>query len=306
MAQQEAAEALFRTVTTLVDASARDLVAQEPSLRWVLRRGEVWAHVLKIASLAMAASRHGNNPALLESLDKLLLRWSPTSLQAMEDVFAFIGDGQSRQELPERIGIWVLWNVKGTSEPPAYEESLGALKVGHYCLRIGGTWDLSPVAKTETPISGPVALGKNPQSRVATEFLQGTGGRPYRDLIETQMRRLPTDRLMAACNGEIQGLPAAVRGGIEFYVDQLNSRFGYDQGFWKTFDCNAAFYAIMDVAIASLPIQDSIPSARYALNDENQELAFSLFQIATLSFACSASTQRAQRKFMGIRKGIFG
>jgi hypothetical protein len=39
---------------------------------------------------------------------------------------------------------------------------------------------------------------------------------------------------------------------------------------------------------------------------QDEELAMQLFQIPTLSFAYSASSQRAQRRFMGIRKGIFG
>ena len=47
-------------------------------------------------------------------------------------------------------------------------------------------------------------------------------------------------------------------------------------------------------------------SVNEALEPSNHELAFGLFQICTLSFAYSASIQRKQRKFMGIRKGIFG
>ena len=36
-----------------------------------------------------------------------------------------------------------------------------------------------------------------------------------------------------------------------------------------------------------------------------QELAFGMFQIATLTFAYNAVNQKALKEFMGIRKGLF-
>ncbi len=305
MKHQQSAEVLFLHVTAVIDASAHEFINQEPSLRWVLRRPEVWNHVLKIASFAVASSNEDNDPALLDELSEILSRWNPRALQAIEDLFSFLGSGHTGDELPAKIGMWVLWNVKGTSDPPTLEESLGALKVGHFCIRVAGTWDLGPFSgalKSEA-----VRTGSSPQQcGVMAEFLASAGTRPYRELIEVQVRRLNSRRLMAACGGEVQRLPQEVRPGIELYIDQLNSRFCYSQEFWRNSDCSAAFYAIMDVAIQVFPIKERIPHARYALNDENQELAFSLFQVATISFAYSASSQRAQRKFMGIRKGLFG
>ena len=70
--------------------------------------------------------------------------------------------------------------------------------------------------------------------------------------------------------------------------------------------CREAFQAIIEIAVESLPIGDRVASANEALEPSNHELAFGLLQICTLGFAYSASTQRQQREFMGIRKGIFG
>ena len=42
-----------------------------------------------------------------------------------------------------------------------------------------------------------------------------------------------------------------------------------------------------------------------AMKPENHDLAFQLFQIPTHNFAYAAGKKREQRRFMGIRKGIF-
>jgi hypothetical protein len=84
------------------------------------------------------------------------------------------------------------------------------------------------------------------------------------------------------------------------YIDETNERFGNDKVFWESANCQRAFYEIIETAIEILPMHERIASIDDALRPENQELAFQLFQITTLSFAYSASTQRAQRKFMGI------
>ena len=61
----------------------------------------------------------------------------------------------------------------------------------------------------------------------------------------------------------------------------------------------------MLTAFEFLPISDRIKSIESSFEAKNQEIAFQIFQIAALSFAYSASTQKKQRKFMGIRKGLF-
>ncbi len=53
------------------------------------------------------------------------------------------------------------------------------------------------------------------------------------------------------------------------------------------------------------PIEDAPNFHRRVLRGEDAELAFNIFQIATLNFAISAFQKPAQRKFMGIKKGWF-
>ncbi len=138
-----------------------------------------------------------------------------------------------------------------------------------------------------------------------TNFLEGCGDKPYRQLVEYHLRRQSLTQLRAAPLGEISLLPEHLRGLIEGYMDGIFLRFGYDNDFWEMATCKQAFELIMEAAMEMLPIKDIITSRDDAFRSENQELAFSLFQIATSSFAYNARLQRNARKFMGIRKSIF-
>jgi hypothetical protein len=139
-----------------------------------------------------------------------------------------------------------------------------------------------------------------------TEFLREVGDRPYRELVQHHIRKTGTRKLKQAVLGESQSLPQQLQVRIIDYIDETNARFAYDQAFWAQATCRHAFEQIIDAAIHVLPLRGIIESIDDALKPRNQELAFQLFQISTLSFAYSASTQRQQRKFMGIRKGFFG
>jgi hypothetical protein len=138
------------------------------------------------------------------------------------------------------------------------------------------------------------------------EFLSGASERPYRELVQYHIRRTATRELQKAVLGEAELLPHDLQGYVMSYIDAANLQFGYDRSFWAQATCREAFETIIKVAIAALPISDRISSVDKALEAKNHNLAFQLFQIPTLSFAYSASTQRKQRKLMGIRKGLFG
>ena len=138
------------------------------------------------------------------------------------------------------------------------------------------------------------------------EFLSGAGKRPYRELIQYHIKRTATRDLQNAVLGETQMLPTNHQAFVMEFIDVINLQFGYDQAFWSRATCRQAFDAIINVAMDTFPINDRISSVAEALQKENHSFAFQLFQIPTLSFAYSASTQRKQRKFMGIRKGLFG
>ena len=129
---------------------------------------------------------------------------------------------------------------------------------------------------------------------------------PYKELIQHHIKRQSTSKLQQVVLGESSLLPEELQPMVMDYIDQTNSQLGYSHVFWANASCRHAFEEIMEIAINFLPIQNRIPTIESAYKVENQELAFKLFQIPTISFAYSASTQRGQRKFMGIRKGMFG
>jgi hypothetical protein len=131
-------------------------------------------------------------------------------------------------------------------------------------------------------------------------FLEGAGHRPYRKLVQEQIKKLSTKKLQQAVLWECSNLPENMHDLVMNYIDETNKRFGNDKVFWESANCQRAFDEIIETAIEVLPLHERIASIDDALRPENQELAFQLFQITTLSFAYSASTQRAQRKFMGI------
>ena len=138
------------------------------------------------------------------------------------------------------------------------------------------------------------------------EFLSSAGAKPYRELVQYHIKRTATRNLQQAVLGETELLPQHLQAWIVDYIDATNSRFGYDSEFWAQVTCRRAFDAMIEVAIEVLPLDGLIVSIEDALKPKNHGLAFQLFQIPTLSFAYSASTQRKQRRFMGIRKGLFG
>jgi len=141
---------------------------------------------------------------------------------------------------------------------------------------------------------------------ILSEFMENAADRPYRELIQYHIKKQSTSKLMEATLGESSLLPEELQPMVMDYIDETNTQLCHDQQFWANASCRQAFEHIMEIAINFLPIQNRISSVEAAFESENQELAFQLFQIPTISFAYSASTQKAQRKFMGIRKGILG
>lgn len=141
--------------------------------------------------------------------------------------------------------------------------------------------------------------------KILLEFMDGAADRPYRELIQHHIVKQSRSKLQQAVIGETILLPENLQPMIIDYIDETNSQLSYNQDFWSNASCKHAFEIIMEIAIDFLPIHNQISTVESALKPENQELAFQLFQIPTMSFAYSASTQKKQRKFMGIKKGLF-
>jgi len=138
------------------------------------------------------------------------------------------------------------------------------------------------------------------------EFLDGGGSRPYRELVQHHVNRTPVRQLQMAVMGEAARCPITLSPDVVMeFIDLTGAQLGYDKEFWKLATCREALDRIVDIAALYLP-REAFGGLDDTLLPANHDLVFCLFQIATLSFAYSASLQRKQRKFMGIRKGILG
>lgn len=132
------------------------------------------------------------------------------------------------------------------------------------------------------------------------------GARPYRELVEHHLRRQSESQLQIASLGEFSGLPDRMRSNAITFIDVVNERLGANPQFWANATCREAYDRFIELAIEVVSDEEFIGHADDPLWLQDEELAMQLFQIPTVSFAYSASSQRAQRRFMGIRKGIFG
>jgi hypothetical protein len=144
--------------------------------------------------------------------------------------------------------------------------------------------------------------------------LQKMGTLPYRKHVEYLIREHSTDILYQRARAGIAmisevcpSIAPQIQPRMAGFIDHVNERFGLNWYFWQSATCEQAAWSLIDAGIEFLPVQPVLTKAEDALvPGPNQMLAYILYQVPTMSFAYSASTQRAQRKFMGIRKGIFG
>lgn len=127
------------------------------------------------------------------------------------------------------------------------------------------------------------------------QFMRDAGDRPYRELVEHHLRKESTEQLRIASLGEISRLAAHLRDRAVVFIDAVNAAVGYSKAFWASATCRDAFDTFVEIA------RDVFGDTNVPESDE--ELSFILLQLPTLSFAYSASDQREQREFMGIRTG---
>lgn len=136
------------------------------------------------------------------------------------------------------------------------------------------------------------------------EFVKKAGMRPYRELIQHHIRRQNAKQLMDASNGEAASLPDPIQPQVMSFIDVLNERLMVSKEFWHHATCREAVDAILEIANYHFDLDFDLPMSPERMSGLEQELAFGLFQIATLSFAYTAVEQQGAREFMGIRKGL--
>lgn len=150
------------------------------------------------------------------------------------------------------------------------------------------------------------------QNLPLSRFLSNAAEVPYRELVQKHARRWSTSHLAQATMSESANLASLVGQDLSewpqlmTFIDSVNEEMGYDRDFWETASCGHALARILAIADRTLGLGGGVSPLKRALSPDSQELGFLLFQIATLSFAYSASNQRGYRRLMGISKGIFG
>ena len=131
-----------------------------------------------------------------------------------------------------------------------------------------------------------------------SDLLKREGDRPYRDLVEDQVRSQSSARLAAGCLGTVPGLPAGNEEQVVTYIDLCDLVFGNDTSFWESATCTDAFEAVLGIALETLSLGDSFCTPRDALKPKNEAVSFAIFQLPTFNFAYLASTRRQQRECM--------
>jgi hypothetical protein len=144
----ERARRLVSVIQLGVTASAIDLADSDSTLRWVLNRVDAWRLCLTAASIGLATTQERDSGGMLDAVDGLLMNENPLLREAIADFLTFMFKRDERipkDLIPAHIGLWVLWNVKGTRGAPDGDDILAVPKVGHFCLRMGSIWETAPI-----------------------------------------------------------------------------------------------------------------------------------------------------------------
>jgi hypothetical protein len=123
--------------------------------------------------------------------------------------------------------------------------------------------------------------------------------------VEYHVRHQSKAQLLTASVGEVDLLPLELKPLAERFIDLANERILTDRVFWQTVTCQGAVDTIISLANEHFGISLPVPADPKTLSGVEQEIAFGIFQIATLTFAYHAVEQKPVRELMGIRKGLF-
>jgi hypothetical protein len=127
------------------------------------------------------------------------------------------------------------------------------------------------------------------------ELRQGFRGKRYAELIQHHINQFNDKQLLESCVGTTQLLPEDAQAVVTNAIDDWNAE-AYKPEFWRL-DCAYVFDWI---------IRDMTERLAKVSISPDGEILFNAFQVITMNYAVYASRQRSMRKFMGIRKGIFG
>lgn len=132
------------------------------------------------------------------------------------------------------------------------------------------------------------------------ELEKGFRGKPFNKLIEAHINKQNEVGLYNVSCGLKTHLPLQVQSSIEGFIDVWNESV-YSKEFWIT-DTAEIFISIVNSATEVLK--------NSWVEDVDDEMLFSMFQIVVLNYAYTAVNQTEMQKFLGIKKkkklfGIF-
>ena len=151
-------------------------------------------------------------------------------------------------------------------------------------------------------------------SRPLSDFLEAAGREPYRDFVRSRIKLLSAKELQDASTDEWETLLGALTGGspdldrIGVFIgvtSALKQELLVDRNFWNA-NCERAVPMILKVARAEPKLRMVMPGGDFSEDPRAERISVGVVMATTDMFAALASESRSARKYMGVRKGLFG
>ena len=134
------------------------------------------------------------------------------------------------------------------------------------------------------------------------QFMVSVATRPYRKLVADRMLGMSGSPLAEAVVGAEDRLPERLQEQASEYLEAARDKFLRSKLFWESSTCREALANILELA-AEVIDDDEVWRCHKRPFGEDVDLAETLFEIATASFAHAAAQSQDQRRLMGIKKG---
>jgi hypothetical protein len=139
------ADRLIRSTKREVTSNQLAFVEKNPNLRWLVGQAEAWQFRALATSTGLAVMRERETPGIVETVDQILARDNPPLREAAADFLKYFVARDQRSslvDLPTYIGHWVLRDLIGLPRGQRDLEEASYSAVGHFCLRMAGSWDI--------------------------------------------------------------------------------------------------------------------------------------------------------------------
>ena len=137
-------------------------------------------------------------------------------------------------------------------------------------------------------------------------YIRSVAKRPYRKLVEERVRSSDVSQLDDALRSAEAGFPERLQPYLPGYLEAASDKFLGSRLFWQVSTCREAFANILELAAEAIPDDDEVRRTYKQPFAATGELAYHLFEVPTARFAQAASASRRQRRFMGIKRSLWG